>query len=116
MLTAYVERGMPAFMWDFGPEGFKFAGGRWQPLPDGTPATYTWFRDAKGGVICMIRQIDAFNPSPAAHEEHDHLAFYQYRGFSLCLINIGGYGNFVSVIAAPMPMKQFVPLVAAAVG
>jgi hypothetical protein len=55
MLSAYVDRGMPAYMWDFGREGFKFAGGRWQPLPDGTPATYTWFRGAKGGVICMIR-------------------------------------------------------------
>jgi hypothetical protein len=27
------------------------------------------------------------------------------------MINIGGYGNFVSVIVAPMPMKDFVALV-----
>jgi len=115
MLTAYVEHGMPAYMWDFGPDGFKLAGGRWQPLPDGTPATYTWFRSAKGGLLCMMRQTDAFNPPSMAHEEHHDLLFYQYRGFSLCLINIGGYGSFISVIAAPMPMSQFVALVLRAV-
>ncbi len=64
----------------------------------------------------MIRQTDAFRPPPAAREEHDHLLFYRYRGFSLCLINIGGYGEFISVIAAPIPIGQFVPLVLAAVG
>jgi len=114
-LTTYIERGMPAYMWDFGPGGFKFVGGRWQPLADGTPVTYTWFRGAKGGVICMMRQVDGFNPPPAPHEEHHNLLFYRYRGFSLCLINIGGYGNFIGVIAAPMPMRQFIVLVLAAV-
>jgi hypothetical protein len=34
---------------------------------------------------------------------------------SVCLINVGGYGNFISVIAAPMPMKQFERLALAAV-
>ncbi len=106
---------MPAYMWDFGPEGFKLVGGRWQSLPDGTPVTYTWFHSVKGGVICMMRETDAFNPPPGAREEYHHLLFYQYRGFSLCLINIGGYGNFISVIAAPIPMRQFVALVLRAV-
>lgn len=115
MLTAYVEHGMPAYMWDFGPDGFKLAGGRWQLLPDGTPVTYTWFRGAKSGLICMMKQTDAFNPPPGAHEQHHDLLFYRYRGFSLCLINIGGYGSFISVIAAPMPMRQFVMLVLQAV-
>ncbi len=114
MLTAYVEHGMPAYMWDFGPEGFKLVGGRWDPLADGTPVTFTWFRGRKAGVLCMFRQIDAFNPPSIAHEEHHHLLFYKYRGFSVCLINVGGYGNFISVIAAPMPMKQFMRLVLAA--
>jgi hypothetical protein len=64
----------------------------------------------------MMRPTDAFTPPPVPSEEHHHLLFYRYRGFSLCLINIGGYGSFISVIAAPMPMRQFVPLVLAAVG
>jgi hypothetical protein len=114
MLTAYVERGMPAYMWDFGPEGFKLAGGRWDPLPDGTPVTYTWFRGAKGGVMCIFRQTEAFNPPLMVHDEHHHLLFYRYHHFSFCLINVGGYGNFVSIIAAPMPLKQFEHLVLAA--
>jgi hypothetical protein len=115
VLNAYVEHGMPVYMWDFGPQGFRLVGGRWEPLPDGTPATYTWFRGAKGGVMCMIRQIDGFNPPSAQHEEHHHLLFYRYKGFSVCLINVGGYGNDLSVIVAPMPMSQFERVVLSAV-
>jgi hypothetical protein len=111
MLTAYVEHGMPAYMWDFGREGFKLVGGQWEPLADGTPATYTWFRGAKGGVICLIKQVEQFNPPSRPHEEHNRLLFYKYRRFSLCLINIGGYGNFICVVAARMPMKRFISLV-----
>jgi hypothetical protein len=113
VLTAYVENGMPSYMWDFGREGFKLVGGRLERLSDGTPVTYTWFRGAKSGVMCMFRQTDGFNPPPVVHEEHHHLLFYEYRGFSVCLINVGGYGNFISVIVAAMPMEQFVPLVLA---
>ena len=107
MLTAYIEHGMPAYMWDFGPEGYTLVGGRWDPLPDGTPVTYTWFRGQKGGVICLFRQTDGFFPPPIARQERHHLLFYRYRDFSFCLINVGGYGNFISVIAAPMPLKRF---------
>ena len=105
---------MPAYMWDFDAEGFKLVGGRWQPLADGTPVTYTWFRGSRAGVMCMFRQTDAFSPPSSRHEELHHLLFYRYRGFSICLINVGGYGNFISVIAAPIPMKQFEHLVLAA--
>ena len=115
VLTAYVERGMSGYMWDFGREGFKFVGGRWQPLPDGTPTTYTFFGGRAGGVICMMRQIDAFNPPPGMRQKHHDLLFYRYRGFSICLINIGGYGTFISVIAAPIPIGEFVPMVLRAI-
>lgn len=114
MLTAYVEHGMPAYMWDFGSEGFRLVGGRWEPLADGTPVSYTWFRRGKGGVICIFKQTEAFNPPSITHHEFHHLLFYRYRDFSFCLINVGGYGNFVSVIAAPMPLKQFEHLVVTA--
>jgi hypothetical protein len=114
MLTAYVEHGMPAYMWDFGPEGFRLVGGRWDRLPDGTPVTYTWFSGAQGGVMCIFRQTDAFNPPLITHDERHRLLFYRYRGFSFCLINVGGYGNFISVIAAPMPLMAFEQLVLAA--
>ena len=111
VLAAYVEHGMPAYMWDFGPQGFKLVGGRWQPLSDGTPVTFTWFHGSTGGVICMMRQTDAFNPPPGAREVHQGMLYYRYRGFSVCLINIGGYGTFISVIASPIPMRRFVALV-----
>jgi len=98
-------------MWDFGPEGFRLVGGRVERLPDGVPVTYTWFAGAKGGVMCMFRQTDGFAPPSAVHAEHNHLLFYRYRGFSICLTNVGGYGTFISVIAAPLPMPEFMHLV-----
>ena len=75
VLTAYIEHGMPSYMWDFGPQGFKLSGGRLEHLPDGTPVTYTWFGSAKGGVMCMFKQTDGFNPPSAAHEQHAWPAF-----------------------------------------
>ena len=114
VLTAYIENGMPPYMWDFGPAGFRLVGGRFDRLSDGTPVTYTWFRGRKGGVMCMLRPTNEFNPPSAAHEEDSHLLFYSYRGFSVCLINVGGYGTFVSVIVAPMPMNEFMRMVLSA--
>jgi hypothetical protein len=114
LLAAYVEHGMPAYMWDFNAQGFKFVGGRWDPLRDGTPMTYTWFRGAHGAVMCIFKQTEGFNPPSIAHDERHHLLFYKYRNFSFCLINVGGYGNFISVIAAPIPLMQFERLVLAA--
>jgi hypothetical protein len=114
VLTAYVEHGMPAYMWDFTGQGFKLEGGRFERLPDGSAVTYTWFRGTEGGLMCMFRQTERFSPPSAAHQEHQRILFYTYRGFSVCLINVGGYGRFISVIAARLPMNQFVPLVLAA--
>ena len=114
VLTAYVEGGMPAYMWDFGPQGFKLIGGRLERTAAGTPITYTWFRGSHNGIMCLLRQVEAFRPPDKIHQEHNHMLFYRYRGFSVCLINVGGYGNFISVIAAPMPMKDFVSLVTTA--
>jgi hypothetical protein len=84
-----------------------------QELVDGA-VTYTLFHGAKSGVMCMFRQTEGFKVPPGAHEERQHLLFYRYRGFSVCLINVGGYGSFLSVIVAQMPMDRFMSLVLAA--
>jgi hypothetical protein len=107
LLTSYIEHGMPPYMCNFGPLGFKLQGGRFEHLADGTPVTYTWFRGPTAGVMCMLRQVSGFAAPGANHSETHHLFFYRYRGYSVCLINVGGYGDFVSVIASPIPMKQF---------
>jgi Negative regulator of sigma F len=113
VLTAYIERGMPSYMWDFGPQGFKLVGGRFEHLANGTPVTYTWFRGPKAGVMCMFRQTSGFQAPDATHAERGHLLFYRYRGYSVCLINVGGYGDFVSVIVSPISMKPFMRMVLA---
>jgi hypothetical protein len=107
VLAAYIEDGMPPYMWDFGPQGYKLQGGRFERLSDGSPVTYTWFRGPKAGVMCMFRQVTGFEAPAANHSEVHHLLFYRYRGYSVCLINVGGYGDFVSVIVSPIPMKTF---------
>ena len=111
VLTAYIEQGMPSYMWDFGPEGFKLQGGRFERLADGSRVTYTWFRGPNAGVMCMFRQVNGFVAPPANHSEVRHLLFYRYRGYSVCLINVGGYGDFVSVIVSPISMKPFMRIV-----
>jgi hypothetical protein len=92
---------------DFGPQGFKLQGGRFEHLADGSPVTYTWFRGPTAGVMCMLRQVSGFAAPPASHADVHHILFYRYRGYSVCLINLGGYGDFVSVIVSPIPMKPF---------
>jgi len=114
VLTAYIEHGMPPYMWDFGPQGFRLLGGRFEHLADGSPVTYTWFRGPKAGVMCMFRQVSGFEAPPANHYEAHHLLFYRYRGYSVCLINVGAYGDFVSVIVSPIPMKVFMHTVLSA--
>ena len=114
VLTAYIENGMPPYMWDFGPQGYKLQGGRFERLPDGSPVTYTWFRGPKAGVMCMFRQVTGFEAPAANHSEVHHLLFYRYRGYSVCLINVGGYGDFVSVIVSPIPMTTFMHMALAA--
>jgi hypothetical protein len=111
VLTAYIEHGMPSYMWDFGPQGFKLVGGRFEHLADGTPVTYTWFRGTKAGVMCMFRQTSGFLAPPATHIDRDHLLFYRYHGYSVCLVNVGGYGDFISVIVSPIQMKPFMSMV-----
>ena len=111
VLTAYIEHGMPAYMWDFGPQGFKLQGGRFERLADGSPVTYTWFRGPTAGVMCMFRQVSGFAAPAANHSEAHHLLFYHYHGYSVCLINVGGYGDFVSVIVSPIPMRTFMRMV-----
>jgi hypothetical protein len=113
VLAAYIEHGMPSYMWDFGPEGFKLIGGRLDQLPDGTPVSYTWFRKQKTGVMCMFRTTVGFSPPILAHERRQSMLFYRYRGFSICLLNLGNYESFISVIVSPMPMIEFQRMVLA---
>jgi hypothetical protein len=59
VLSAYIDDGKPAYIWDFGPQGFKLVGGRFERLPDGTLVSYIWFRGEKSGIsACSDRHSD----------------------------------------------------------
>jgi hypothetical protein len=101
-------------MWDFGPSGYKLAGGRVERMSDGAPITYTLFEGHGRGIMCIFKETDVFTAPPDAYKELSHLFFYRYRGYSICLINVGGYGKFTSIIIAPFPIEKFIHMVLAA--
>ncbi|HTY56275.1 MAG TPA: NrsF family protein [Candidatus Binataceae bacterium] len=113
VMKAYIEHGMPAYMWDFGPDGYKMVGGRVDTLADGSPITYTLYRGNAGAIFCVIRATDAFKPPAGVFAEHRHYFFYTYKGYSVCLNNIGNYGSYSCVLVSRLPMKQFMRAVLA---
>jgi len=113
VLKAYIEHGMPAYMWDFSPEGYKLVGGRVEMLPDGSPITYTMFRGNAGSIFCLIRATEGFNPPAGMYEQRRNYLFYSYRGYSVCLSNVGNYGSYVCVLVSRLPMKDFMHAVLA---
>jgi hypothetical protein len=67
----------------------------------------------KGVRSCQtnsLRNTRDFQAPPAAHLERDHLLCYYDRGYSVCLINVGGYGDF-SAIVSPILMMPFMHIV-----
>jgi hypothetical protein len=114
LLTAYIDDGMPAYMWDFGPSGYKLVGGRLERMPDGALITYTLFQGQRRGIMCIFRETDVFIAPPNAYKELRHLLFYRYKGYSICLINVGGYGMFTGVIISPLSIEKFIHVVLAA--
>jgi hypothetical protein len=107
LMKAYIEHGMPAYMWDFGRDGYRIAGGRFDPKPDGTPVTFTLYRGKRSDIMCMFRGIEGFNPPASAYQERRGYFFYSYRGYSICLNNIGGYGNFACVLVTQLRLSVF---------
>jgi hypothetical protein len=116
VLTAYIDDGMPAYMWDFGPSGYKLVGGRLERTSDGDLITYTLFQGRGRGssLLCIFNETDGFIAPPNAYKELHHLFFYRYRGYSFCLIDVGGYGKFTGVIIAPFSIEKFIRMVLAA--
>jgi hypothetical protein len=105
---------MPAYMWDFGPSGYKLVGGRLERMSDGALITYTLFQGQGRGIMCIFKETDVFIAPPNAYKELRHLLFYRYKGYSICLIDVGGYGKFTGVIIAPFSIEKFIHVVLAA--
>jgi hypothetical protein len=43
------------------------------------------------------------------------IIFYRYRSYSVCLINLGGYGDSPSVIVSRIPMKPSMQIALSAI-
>ena len=52
---------------------------------------------------------------PTVHYERHHLLFYRYRGYIVCLINVGGYGDSPSAIVSRIPMKPSMQIALSAI-
>jgi hypothetical protein len=119
VVSAYIAIGMPPYLWDFKPDGYKLVGGRIDHMPDGTPVIYTLYRGYVGALMCMFKQTHKFNPPPGVYEEHHHYLFYKYKGYSICLTDLSGFNygtsNYICVLAARVPIKEFVQEVLSAV-
>jgi hypothetical protein len=108
VLTAYIEDGMPPYLWDFGPVGYKLVGGRFEHLPDRRPVTYTLYSGNQGLIMCMFTVTDTIIPPPGTYREHRYYRFYRYKGYSICLSYYRSYGNYICVLVGGLPTEEFV--------
>jgi hypothetical protein len=80
--------------------------------------TYTLYRGYVGALMCMFKQTHKFSAPPGLYEERKHYFFYDYKGYSICLADLSGFnygnGNFICVMAARVPIREFIEEVLAA--
>jgi hypothetical protein len=81
----YHSAKMPAFIWNFEPVGFHLVGGRIDRLPDGRPATYTFYRGPKGAILCTRYHAAKIAIPPGGQEIHPDQYAYSYKGYSVVL-------------------------------
>jgi hypothetical protein len=111
--SAYIDHGIPPYVWDFGREGYHLIGGRVGSTPEGNPAAFTLYRRGENSsIICMIAQTHRLHPPPGMYTEQHHYRFYNYRGYR---IGICYYGVYAAVMVSRIPMEEFVRQVAAVV-
>ncbi|MGH7987890.1 MAG: anti-sigma factor family protein [Candidatus Binataceae bacterium] len=103
---SYRDSKMPGTLFNFESAGYQLAGGRLDHLADGRPVTYTLYQG--GGTILSICFRDASLSAPQDAEQWLGMhAFYQYKGYSICL-TFYPTGHFVSILVAQTPLPEFV--------
>jgi hypothetical protein len=101
--TSYEKMRMPAEFCDFALAGYELVGGRIDRMLDGSPVTYTLYRNQTKSILSigLKQRISA----PQDGYWFSFHAFYSYRGYGICL-TIYPVGHFASIIIARMPMVE----------
>jgi hypothetical protein len=101
--VSYEKMRMPAEFCDFALAGYELVGGRIDHMPDGSPVTYTLYRNQTRSILSIgLKQRISAPQDGYWFSSH---AFYSYRGYGICL-TIYPVGHFASIIIAPMPMVE----------
>ncbi|MGH8011048.1 MAG: anti-sigma factor family protein [Candidatus Binataceae bacterium] len=104
---SYRDGKMPGTLFDFEGAGFQLAGGRLDHLPDGRPVTYTLYQGGGGTILSICFRDAKLAAPPDAQQWFGTHAFYQYKGYSICL-TFYPTGHFVSILVAQTPLPEFV--------
>ncbi|HEY6419727.1 MAG TPA: zf-HC2 domain-containing protein [Candidatus Binataceae bacterium] len=102
---AYLIHNMPGYIWNFWPSGYRLVGGRIDRLPDGRPVAYTFYRGERGDILCTYVKAPLIEPV-GARAVGSH-AYYQYKGYSICLSYYPNSG-YLCILVSPRPLNQFV--------
>jgi anti-sigma factor (TIGR02949 family) len=101
--ASYEKMRMPAEFCDFALAGYELVGGRIDHMPDGSPVTYTLYRNQTKSILSIgLKQRISAPQDGYWFSSH---AFYSYRGYGICL-TIYPVGHFASIIIARMPMVE----------
>lgn len=102
----YHSARMPSYIWNFAPFGYQLIGGRIDPLPNGRPATYTFYRGPNGAVMCTRFRVSDLVIPQGGRELRTDQYLYQYKGFSLVL-SLESERQWVCVLMSRLPAQAF---------
>ncbi len=92
------------YVWDFSQMGFRLVGGRIEPMKNGTPATFTLYRGAKGDIMCTRYRVDSMMiPRGGRHLNGIH-HLYNYKGYTVCMTVENGV---CCMLVTRMPVDEF---------
>jgi Putative zinc-finger len=107
---AYMDHKMPGYIWNFNGAGYRLVGGRVDHLPDGRPATFTFYRSGSDAILCTYVEIVGFAPPTGSAAEGGGHVFYRYRGYSICVTRLPK-DHFYCILISRRPVQEFVQVV-----
>ena len=104
--AAYLTHRMPGYLWNFQPAGYQIVGGRIEQLPNGSLATYTFYRGAPGSILCTVMHASAVYLPGAPREDVSTHQYFSYQGYTICLSRYGRE-DFICILVSRHSIKDF---------